>query len=261
MKTSSAGLALIREHEGFSATPYICPGGKLTIGYGHVILPGEEYYGEIPRAEAETLLRQDVFLAEASVNRLVTVPLTQGQFDALVSFTFNLGAGALARSTLRRVLNEGDYPAAAAEFARWVWGGEAGQKAILPGLVRRRAAERAMFLPREPQRDNAHAFVRRGGEVGKQEKAGVFSSKTAALKFVKGALGGAVIFTALRLGLGREVGWPEVQAFQGVLEVVIVAAFGLYEAVWGAVRWWLEQKSEKPVAPGPDTNFTHKDAP
>jgi lysozyme len=84
---------------------------------------------------------EDVQTAERAVLRLITVPLTDGQFDALVSFTFNLGAGALQRSTLRRKINRGDHANVPAEFRKWVWAG--GRK--LEGLVRRREAEAALY--------------------------------------------------------------------------------------------------------------------
>ncbi len=101
----------------------------------------EQFAGGITTEQAETLLRQDVQTAESAVLRLITVPLTEGQFDALISFTFNLGAGALQRSTLRRKVNRGDHTALPAEFSKWVWAG--GRK--LEGLVRRREAEAALY--------------------------------------------------------------------------------------------------------------------
>ena len=133
------GLGIIKKFEGFSPTVYICPAGYPTIGYGHVVKPHEreQFANDITPEQAEILLRQDVQTAERAVLRLITVPLTDGQFDALVSFTFNLGAGALQRSTLRRNVNRGDYAAVPAEFRKWVWAG--GRK--LEGLVRRREVE------------------------------------------------------------------------------------------------------------------------
>jgi len=95
----------------------------------------------ITKERAEELLREDVKRFEGYVDRLVKVPLTQGQYDALVSFVYNLGPGALERSTLLDQLNRGDYDSAAEQFGRWVF---AGGK-TLAGLVRRRAAERALF--------------------------------------------------------------------------------------------------------------------
>ena len=136
---TQAGIDLIKQFEGFSPTVYICPAGYPTIGYGHVVKTQEreQFADGITTEQAETLLRQDVQTAERAVLRLITVPLTDGQFDALVSFTFNLGAGALQRSTLRRRVNRGDHAAVPAEFRKWVWAG--GKK--LEGLVRRRVEE------------------------------------------------------------------------------------------------------------------------
>jgi GH24 family phage-related lysozyme (muramidase) len=136
---TQAGIDLIKQFEGFSPAIYICPAGYPTIGYGHVVKPQErqQFASGITPEQAETLLRQDVQTAERAVLRLITVPLTDGQFDALVSFTFNLGAGALQRSTLRRRVNRGDHAGVPPEFRKWVWAG--GRK--LQGLVRRREAE------------------------------------------------------------------------------------------------------------------------
>jgi lysozyme len=141
---TQAGLDLIKRFEGFSPTIYICPAGYPTIGYGHVVKPHErdKFASGITPEQAEALLRQDVQTAERAVLRLISVPLTDGQFDALVSFTFNLGAGALQRSTLCRKVNRGDHAAVSAEFRKWVWAG--GMK--LCGLIRRREAERMHYL-------------------------------------------------------------------------------------------------------------------
>ncbi|MFZ5585010.1 MAG: lysozyme [Thermodesulfobacteriota bacterium] len=138
---TQAGVDLVKRSEGFSATPYTCPAGHPTIGYGHRIKPGEVFREPIGEAQAEELLRADLAQAAAAVERLVGVPLDDGQFAALASFVFNLGAGNLAQSTLLKKLNAGDYAGAAEEFGRWVKSG--GQ--TLPGLVARRAAEAALF--------------------------------------------------------------------------------------------------------------------
>lgn len=135
------GLTLIKQFEGFRAEPYLCPGGYWTIGYGHVIKNPKDYPYSLTNDEALELLMQDVVRAESAVLCLIRVPLTKGQFDALVSFTFNLGSGALQRSTLRRKINRGEYTDAPAEFMKWVWAG--GRK--LNGLIRRREAEAALY--------------------------------------------------------------------------------------------------------------------
>lgn len=135
------GVRLIRRFEGFSATPYVCPAGYLTVGYGHVVKNVDAFRQPITENEATEILTVDVETAERTVLRLISVPLTDGQFDALVSFTFNLGAGALQRSTLRRKINREEHEDVPAEFLRWVWAG--GRK--LPGLIRRRQAEAALY--------------------------------------------------------------------------------------------------------------------
>lgn len=157
MKTSEAGIALIKKHEGLRLEAYRDPVGIITVGWGHV---GARYAFEgskITKAQAESLFRDDLKEAEEIVLDCVTVDLTQSQFDALVSFVFNVGPGGpkkdgFARlkngkpSTLRRLLNAGDYIGASEEFGKWVHGTKAGKKVRLPGLVKRRAEERALFL-------------------------------------------------------------------------------------------------------------------
>ena len=136
------GLDLVKRFEGLRLERYLDAAGLPTIGYGHLIRPGEEFGDGITETEAEELLRRDLQLAERAVLRLIRVPLTDGRFDALVSFTFNLGPGALQRSTLRRKVNREEHALVPAEFLRWVWAG--GRK--LKGLVRRRQAETAVYV-------------------------------------------------------------------------------------------------------------------
>ena len=133
-------IDLIASFEGLSLTPYRCPAGYWTVGYGHRCEASQE---PISDAVARELLEADAQIAGDAVVRLTpSVGLTDGQYGALTSFVFNLGAGAYQASTLRRCVLAGDTPGAAAQFARWVYAG--GRK--LPGLIRRRAAERAMFM-------------------------------------------------------------------------------------------------------------------
>ncbi len=135
------GLDLIKRFEGFSRTVYFCPAGYPTIGYGHVVKDDEDFSAGIDESQAEELLRQDAQIAERAVLRLINVPLADGQFDALVSFTYNLGGGALQRSTLRRKINCEEHAEVPEQFMRWVWAG--GRK--LKGLVRRRVAESELY--------------------------------------------------------------------------------------------------------------------
>jgi len=140
---SRQGLDLICRFEGFSPIIYMCPAGYPTIGYGHLITEANKkrFLDGINEDEALDLLRQDVAVAERAVLRLINVPLTQGQFDALASFTTNLGAGALQRSTLRRKVNREENADVPAELMKWVWAG--GKK--LKGLVRRRADKASLY--------------------------------------------------------------------------------------------------------------------
>ncbi len=143
-KITNQGLELIKSFESFFPIIYICPAGYPTIGYGHVVLENEreKFAKGINRSQALNLLEADIASASKSVLRLINVPLTDGQFDALVSFTFNLGGGALQRSTLRRKVNRQEHEDVPAEFLKWVWAG--GKK--LDGLAKRRNFERLLYL-------------------------------------------------------------------------------------------------------------------
>ena len=147
MRPSPAAYALIKEFEGLRLHAYQDSAGVWTIGWGHT---GDVRRGQsITVHQAEALLALDIGIAAAAVNRHVEAPLSQNMFDALVSFTFNFGEKRLAQSTLLKKLNLRDYHAAAAEFPKWVKATVRGKKITLPGLVRRRAAERAMFVNQE----------------------------------------------------------------------------------------------------------------
>ncbi|TAJ97487.1 MAG: lysozyme [Reyranella sp.] len=148
MVTSDVGLSLIKVSEGLEQEAYPDPGNKVTgepwtIGYGHTA--GVRRGDTCTEEQASEWLRQDLGLAEAAVRTRVEVPLTQGQFDALASFIFNVGVHAFVHSTLLRLLNGGDYEGAAGQFERWI----NGASGPLPGLVARRAAERDLFLSQE----------------------------------------------------------------------------------------------------------------
>lgn len=144
MNISERGLALIKESEGCELIAYRDAVGVLTIGYGH-IGPDVRDGMMITQARADELLREDVRDAEKCVGNLVSVPLTQGQFDALVDFSFNLGCGRLRGSTLLRLLNDADYSGACAQFAVWTKGRVNGKLVDLPGLMKRRSREAELF--------------------------------------------------------------------------------------------------------------------
>ena len=143
MHLSSAGLALLKKSEGFRDRVYADVAGFRTIGFGHRLLPSEEYPDGINLEQAETILGHDIAIAEAAVERLVKTSLTQGQFDALVDFVFNLGAGRLASSTLLKYLNSGKYADAAWQLLAW---DHAGSKEVA-GLKSRREAEFRLWSP------------------------------------------------------------------------------------------------------------------
>ena len=135
---SGQGLAKLQQREGFAATPYQDHKG-YSIGYGHLIKPGENLT-HVTVAQALDLLATDVQWAQDAVSSAITVPLAQPQFDALVSFCFNVGAGAFKRSTLVKRINAGD-PEASGEFGRWVYA--SGQ--VNSALVGRRQSEQQQF--------------------------------------------------------------------------------------------------------------------
>lgn len=136
---SSLGALGIVAHEGMKRTAYIDPVGVITVCAGHTSTA--KLGQRKTEAECAELLKLDVVHAEQAVKRLVKTPLTQAQFDALVSFTFNVGQTSLAKSTLLAKLNRNDCWGAGAEFSRWVYAD--GRQ--LPGLVIRRASERERF--------------------------------------------------------------------------------------------------------------------
>ena len=146
MKTSKAGLDLIKQFESFRAAPYLCSAGVPTIGYGTTVYPNgikvKLSDQKITQQLAETFLQHHVNVIEKDVLSLVKVPLTQNQFDALVSFSYNVGFGAFRDSTLLKLLNAGDIHGASKPFERW---NKAGGK-IVDGLTNRRKAEKVLFL-------------------------------------------------------------------------------------------------------------------
>jgi lysozyme len=143
-KTSEVGKNLIKEFEGFRATAYICPAGVVTVGYGTTRIKGNavQLGTTITTDEADVLLEEDLKKFEDAVNQNVRVEITQNQFDALVAFVYNVGAGNFKKSTLLKKINAEDFTVAADEFLKW---NKAGGK-VLKGLTRRRTAERELFL-------------------------------------------------------------------------------------------------------------------
>ena len=143
MKTSAEGLALIKKFEGLELKAYKCAAGVWTIGYGHTkdVQEGDEW----SESHADHMLEVELEEFEGYINDNVTVALSQNQFDALVSWVYNLGPANLKASTMLKVLNSGDYEGVPAQIQRW---NKAGGK-VLEGLIRRRKAEALLFIGRD----------------------------------------------------------------------------------------------------------------
>lgn len=198
MKLSDNGIRLIKRFEGYhrklpdgGCIAYRCPAGVWTLGYGSTagIKPGMIW----TEAQAEAALRDDVRRFESAVLRLVRVPLNQNQFDALVSFTYNVGEGALAKSSLLRAVNAGDMAAAARAFALW----NKAKGKVLPGLVERRAREAALFTRPVPE-EEAIGVPNMPQEVDAPADKPVGSRKIATARVGEGtALGGLGLATLM----------------------------------------------------------------
>lgn len=143
MKTGKEGKNLIKMYEGFKAFAYLCPAGVWTVGFGTTRINGQPVneHHKVTVTEANVLLESDLKQFEDSINALVKVDLTQNQFDALVSFVYNLGAENFKKSTLLKKINVGEFSEAAEEFLKW----NKAKGKILPGLTRRREAEKSLF--------------------------------------------------------------------------------------------------------------------
>lgn len=166
LTTGESGIRLVKAFEGClkpvgggKFTTYICPAGVLTLGYGHTNANGRRIKsGDVwTQGECDAALREDLTVAERAVRRRIRVDLTQHQFEALVSFTFNLGEGSLSRSSLLRMVNAKDFDGAADAFGAWnkAKDPQTGELRELKGLTRRRAAEAALF--REGKHEEVHA--------------------------------------------------------------------------------------------------------
>lgn len=185
MEISTKGTALIKSFEGYRSSAYRCPAGVWTIGYGTTrgVKPGDK----VTKIEAERLLREDLIKFQACVTKSVHVPLTQGQYDALVCLTYNIGEGAFRGSTLLKLLNQGRYEAACRQFDRWT---RAGGR-VLRGLVRRRDAEQSLFRSGTELEDEDP--ISPSAEIEAVGPKSVASSKTMAGAGVATVAGGAAV--------------------------------------------------------------------
>jgi lysozyme len=142
-QTGAAGLALIKQYEGCELTTYRCSANRCTIGFGHTgsdVKPGMT----ITHDRAEELLKRDLAVVEEALERLVKVPLSQPQWDAVASFVFNVGVPAFARSTMLKLINAKEHAKAAGQFVRW----SHVKGTLLPGLLKRRKAEQELYQRR-----------------------------------------------------------------------------------------------------------------
>jgi len=241
MKTSEAGLRLIKEFEGFRSKAYVCPAGVLTIGYGHTSAAGEPAVVrgmEITNGVAHEILRSDLERFERGVTRLVKVDLEQNQFDVLVSFAFNCGLGNLKKSTLLKRVNAKRFEDVPAELMKWTKGGGK----VLPGLVRRRRAEAEMWqrLGAEsesetrstPDTPTPSKKITQSKEAGAAAVAGGAGAIAAAQEVIPAVQQAGGIISGLSEALGR----PAVIAFI----VVAIAAAGIW--------YWRKQRLNEEAA-------------
>lgn len=140
MKISENGIELIKEFEGYKSEAYQCTSGIWTIGYGHT--KNVQKNDTCSVEEATEFLKQDVEIAERAINQLVKVELNQNQFDALVSFVYNIGRENFKRSSMLKFLNSAHFPLSASQFDRWVYS----RSNKSQGLINRRAKEKELFL-------------------------------------------------------------------------------------------------------------------
>lgn len=151
LKTSQEGIDHITKWEGLVLQQYICPAGKPTIGYGHVVLSSESFPAKITKEQALDLLRKDLVRFESAIYNNVTVPLTQNQFDALVSFLFNVGSGGVIGTGVQRELNSGNYNKVPDELMKWCKFKVGNEMKINVGLQNRRKSEVELFTKNNAQ--------------------------------------------------------------------------------------------------------------
>ena len=236
MKMSADGLALVKEFEGLRLKAYKCPALVWTIGYGHTSSAGAPIVTsdlEITRDEAEEVLKRDMGQYEDGVRKLVTIGITQGQFDALVDFAYNAGVGALQKSTLLKRVNAGKFDEVPAEFMKWTKGG--GKE--LPGLVRRRRAEVKLWRGMDTEKPVCNDEARAEPDQPKASKK-ITQSKEANAAVVAGGLGTVAVV--------REV-MPMVKEggdLLGSLSPTILILFVIIAAA-GAVWYFRKQRLDE----------------
>jgi len=235
MKTSDHGIAIIKQFEGCKLKAYLCPAAKLTIGYGHTSDAGHPEVTEgmtITQDEAVRILANDLVKFEEAVDNIVTVELSQGQFDALVSFTYNCGIGALKKSTLLKKVNAEDWDACPAEFMKYTRGGGK----VLPGLVRRRKAEVESFVGN----DLNDQHYRVTPDAPKSSKSMVQSKEGNAAVVAGGA--GALAVVSEVLPIVKEGG--DILSSLSPNVLVLIVVMGAAAAIW----FWRKRRLDEEAA-------------
>lgn len=236
MKISSAGVKHIKEFEGERLTAYRCPAGVWTIGVGHTSAAGEPTVVEgmkITANESAAILYRDLVEFEIGVDRLVRVPLKQNQFDVLVSFAFNCGLNALAKSTLLKKLNSGDYDAVPGELMKWT---RAGGREIA-GLVRRRRAEAKMWRGLDTSNPADGVETRLTPDRPKPSKK-IIQSKEANGAIVAGA-GSAIAVAQEVIPVVRDGG--ELISSINMTVIICISIILVAAAIW----YWRKQRLEE----------------
>jgi lysozyme len=229
MKTNEAGIALIKEFEGLRTTAYQDSVKIWTIGYGHTSAAGAPTVAKgmkITKEQAVQILRADLDKFEQAVSKIIKVPVSENAFAAMVSLAFNIGPGAFARSSVARFVNAKQIDKAARAFGMWV---KAGGN-TLPGLVRRRAAEAALFLtPDEGEALVATSNTIVEADTGKPALASTTNLATVATA-AAGATGAIVPvvqnLAAIRDGLGIS---PATLSYVVLAIIVVGAAWVVYQ--------------------------------
>jgi len=237
MKMSQDGInKLLKPSEGCKLKAYKCPAGVWTIGYGHTIAAGYPVVEEgmtISQSRAEEILKSDLVKYETAVQRMVKVPLSQDQFDVLVSLSYNIGPAALKGSTLLKKLNAGNFDAVPGELLKWTRGGGK----VLPGLVRRRQAEVAYWNDPDDDEQDARktpdAVKARTMAQSKQGNAALLASGLAAFGAVKDVAG--------QVNEASDATTKVVSLVQNTNFLIMLAVILIGSAIW----YWRKQNMER----------------
>jgi lysozyme len=223
LNVTEEGLSMLRRLEGYRCKAYKDAGGVWTIGYGHTSMAGAPQVKpgmRISRREADAILARDVAGFARGVARLLDVPLSDGQFSALVSFAYNIGLENFRRSSVLRAVNSGNFAAVPRRLSLWV---KAGGR-VLPGLVSRRAAEAAMFIAATPAASEpaaAEAFAPGPDEIEPLPGTPMRQSSTGFAAIVSGL---AAVASSIAAGFGELAGAVNGRVFVLLAAVVIVVA-------------------------------------